>query len=115
MDRMQAFRERLEHELEETQTRIAQLRERLETKADYGPGSGDPAVYQWEFNLALLQRAEDQAQEIRAALARLDAGTYGLCQRCGQRIDDERLEIVPLSTYCIQCAQPPKGGRKTKP
>ena len=95
----------------ETLTRITQLRERLETKADYGPGRGDPAIYQWELNLALLQRTEDQAEQIRAALARLEAGTYGKCLKCGQLIDDERLEFLPLSTHCIRCAQPRKAGR----
>lgn len=105
MDRKQAIRERLQRELDDTQARMVQLRERLETKADYGPGRGDPAIYQWEFNLAELQRAEDQAQEVRAALARLEAGTYGLCLKCGQPIDDERLEFLPLSTLCIRCAQ----------
>ncbi len=111
-DGMQSLHERLQRELEETQARIAQLRERLETKADYGPGRGDPAVYQWEFNLALLERAEAQLQQVRAALARLEAGTYGICQKCGQRIDDERLELLPLATHCIRCAQPTKGGRR---
>lgn len=111
-DRKQLFQERLQHELEETQGRIAQLRERLETKADYGPGRGDPAVYQWEFNLALLERAEAQLQQVRAALARLEAGTYGICQECGQPIDDERLDLLPLATQCIRCAQSSKGGRR---
>lgn len=108
---MQAVRERLQRQLEETEARMAQLRERLETKADYGPGRGDPAVYQWELNLALLQRAEEQARQIRAALARVDAGTYGTCAKCGGPIEDERLEILPLSTHCIRCAQVPKAGR----
>jgi len=111
MSGMQTVRERLLRELEETQTRIAQLRERLETKADYGPGRGDPAIYQWEFNLALLERAEDQARQVQAALARLDAGTYGICEKCGSPIEDERLEILPLSTHCIRCAQSTKAGR----
>lgn len=111
MDRMQIFRERLQRELEETQSLIAQLRERLETKADYGPGRGDPAIYEWELNLARLQQAENQAEQIRAAWARLEAGTYGLCQKCGRPISDERLEILPLSTLCIQCAQTTKAGR----
>ncbi|MGQ9684225.1 MAG: TraR/DksA family transcriptional regulator [Anaerolineae bacterium] len=111
MDGMQATRERLQRDLEEAQERIALLRERLETKADYGPGRGDPAIYQWEFNLALLQRAEDQALQIRAALARIEAGTYGQCQSCGQPIEEERLEILPLSTTCSRCAQLGKVGR----
>lgn len=105
MDRAQAVRDRLLRELKQGEARIAKLRERLETKADYGPGRGDPAIYQWELNLALLEKAEAQVQEVRAALARLESGTYGLCLACGQPIDDERLEILPLSTHCIQCAQ----------
>ncbi len=110
-DGKQVFRERLQRELEETQARIAQLRERLETKADYGPGRGDPAIYQWEFNLAQLERTEAQLQQVREALARLDAGTYGKCQACGEPIDEERLELLPLTTYCIRCAQSARGGR----
>ncbi len=111
MNGVQAVRERLLRELDQVQARIAQLRQRLETKADYGPGRGDPAVYQWEFNLALLQRAEEQALQVHAALARLDAGTYGICQNCGNPIEDERLEILPLSTHCIRCAQSIKTNR----
>lgn len=110
-DRTQVFRERLQRELEETQARIAQLRERLETKADYGPGRGDPAIYQWEFNLALLERAQAQLQQVREALARLDAGEYGKCQKCGEPIDDERMELLPLATHCIRCAQSGRAGR----
>ncbi len=111
MDRTQAFRERLERDLEETQARIAQLRERLEAKGDYGPGRGDPAIFQWELNLAMLQQAEEQAKQVREALARLDAGTYGICQKCGQPIDEERLELLPLTTLCIRCAQSTRAGR----
>lgn len=111
MDRTQAFRERLERDLEETQARIAQLRERLEAKGDYGPGRGDPAIFQWELNLAMLQQAEEQAKQVREALARLDAGTYGICQKCGQPIDEERLELLPLTTLCIRCAQSTRVGR----
>lgn len=110
-DRMQLLRERLQQELKETQARIAQLRERLETKADYGPGRGDPAIYEWELNLARLERAELQLEQIRSALTRLETGTYGLCQQCNHRIDDERLELLPLTPYCIRCAQLSHGGR----
>ncbi len=111
MDRTQAFRERLERDLQETQARIAQLRERLEAKGDYGPGRGDPAIFQWELNLAMLQQAEEQARQVREALGRLEAGTYGICQKCGQPIDEERLELLPLTTYCIRCAQSTRSGR----
>lgn len=41
--------------------------------------------------------------EIEAALGRLDAGVYGLCQRCGGQISLERLEKNPVSTVCDKC------------
>jgi RNA polymerase-binding transcription factor DksA len=42
-------------------------------------------------------------QQVNAALERMDAGTYGLCQRCGKKINEERLEAFPYVTYCIEC------------
>jgi RNA polymerase-binding protein DksA len=39
--------------------------------------------------------------EIDAALARIDAGTYGICVRCGKPIGQERLEALPWATLCI--------------
>ena len=47
----------------------------------------------------------DEVAEIREALGRLDAGTYGTCTRCGGRIAPERLEALPSSPWCAACAQ----------
>ena len=44
--------------------------------------------------------------EIDAALSRLDAGTYGLCVRCGGAIPEERLEFRPFAPSCVTCRQP---------
>ncbi len=41
---------------------------------------------------------------LEAALARIDAGTYGECLRCGEEIDARRLEVDPAATLCIDCA-----------
>ena len=41
--------------------------------------------------------------EIDAALARLDAGTYGRCTRCGGQIAPARLEVLPHAAACIEC------------
>lgn len=42
-------------------------------------------------------------QQIEAALARMDEGTYGICQRCGKPIQAERLEAFPYVAFCIEC------------
>lgn len=49
----------------------------------------------------LLEHAADQKDQVVAALARLDAGTYGTCVDCGQVIPDARLEVRPEAARCI--------------
>lgn len=43
--------------------------------------------------------------QVRAALRRLDDGTYGYCQRCGNPIGARRLEALPYALYDIQCQE----------
>jgi RNA polymerase-binding protein DksA len=52
---------------------------------------------------ALARHAEEQVTEIDAALARLEAGTYGVCARCGAPIPAERLEARPTARTCVTC------------
>jgi RNA polymerase-binding transcription factor DksA len=47
-----------------------------------------------------------EAAQLRAALARLAAGSYGRCARCGREIGAARLEAIPSATTCVACAQP---------
>ena len=42
-------------------------------------------------------------QKIEDALARIEDGTYGICERCGEEIDLARLKVRPVATYCIEC------------
>ncbi len=54
---------------------------------------------------ALVRQARARLAEIGAALARLDVGTYGACERCGRPIAAERLEARPEVRLCIDCAR----------
>lgn len=58
-----------------------------------------------ERNLALRGNADEIVGQIDAALGRLDDGSYGTCERCGQPIGAERLEALPYTTLCINCAR----------
>jgi len=100
-----AMKGRLEAERDELQVQIAELDEDLEVKPDYTLGAGDPAVYQWEFNLALRNKAIEKLQAVNAALERMAAGSYGQCVRCGKDIEVERLELLPATSLCARCAQ----------
>lgn len=58
---------------------------------------------------AIARQAEEAAAEAAAAIARLDAGTYGVCESCGQRIAPARLAARPTARLCVVCAS--GGGR----
>lgn len=52
----------------------------------------------------LDQAGLDEIEQIRSALARIDAGTYGSCRSCGEEIATGRLDALPYATTCIDCA-----------
>lgn len=56
-----------------------------------------------EIEQSLEDNAEHLLESIDAALARIDDGTYGRCDRCGNPIAQERLEALPYATRCIEC------------
>lgn len=55
--------------------------------------------------LSMVENLQGRASEVRAALDRVERGTYGRCERCGEEINPERLEAIPSVRLCIKCAQ----------
>ena len=53
---------------------------------------------------ALAAKLRDTLEEVDQALDKLGEGTYGACEGCGQPIDPVRLEAMPATRYCIDCA-----------
>jgi len=102
---MDDIKTKLEAQADEVRAELARLNALLRERGDYGFGKGDPAVYQWEFNLALRERYEQRLEQIDKALERLHNGLYGTCEQCGRRIEPERLEAVPYTALCISCAK----------
>jgi RNA polymerase-binding protein DksA len=60
-------------------------------------------VFAQQRDLALRDRADHQLELVDEALARLDAGTFGTCIRCGKPIAPDRLEALPWAARCIDC------------
>ncbi|MBT5454995.1 MAG: TraR/DksA family transcriptional regulator [Rhodospirillaceae bacterium] len=54
---------------------------------------------------ALEDSAIKEIRDIRAALLRIEAGTYDICRGCGGKIDPKRLVALPYAAECIQCAE----------
>jgi DnaK suppressor protein len=102
-------------EVEETDARGALEGERAQLRAqlaEHGGGvqhddnfadSGQVAAEQGE-NRALVGQLEETLAEVERALAKLDEGSYGTCESCGKTISEARLEAMPATRYCIDCA-----------
>ncbi|MEA2653917.1 MAG: DnaK suppressor protein [Chloroflexota bacterium] len=60
-------------------------------------------VFAQQRDLALRERSDQQLVLVDEALARLEAGTFGICVRCGGPIAVERLEALPWAARCIDC------------
>ena len=54
-----------------------------------------------ERDLSILEQVDAELADIEHALTRLDDGTYGRCEVCGQTISEERLEAVPAARFCM--------------
>jgi DnaK suppressor protein len=66
-------------------------------------GEGGTSSVDRELDLVLSAQARAAIDEIDFALAKIHAGTYGLCERCGQPIPAARLEALPHASLCVAC------------
>ncbi|RZU37957.1 TraR/DksA family transcriptional regulator [Streptomyces sp. BK022] len=58
-----------------------------------------------EHELALAANAREMLSQTERALERMDAGTYGLCENCGNPIGKARMQAFPRATLCVECKQ----------
>lgn len=63
--------------------------------------SGD--IYEQEREISLVKNVSNIIDEINEAMLRIEAGNYGVCERCKNEIPQERLEILPYARLCIKC------------
>ncbi len=88
----------------EIQLEIDRLMAMLEhSEVDPSEDEADPDVVERETTVALVEALELRKSEIEAALAKVETGGYGVCERCSEPIDPERLRIVPEATMCVNC------------
>jgi RNA polymerase-binding protein DksA len=91
---------------------LEELGEPIESPGQMTYGSQAAAashVFEQQRDLALRDRSRAELRRVDAALARIDGGDYGTCESCGSPIAPERLEAIPWSATCIDCAR--KAGR----
>lgn len=61
--------------------------------------------YDQEFTLGLIENEQETLEQIQDALKRIDSGTFGRCQECSGPIAKPRLQALPYTRHCIECAR----------
>jgi RNA polymerase-binding protein DksA len=92
--------------LEEERDQLRSQLTDLGVDSDYDENfadSGQVAAEQGESR-ALIGQLEETLLEVEKALAKLDDGTYGVCESCAKPIGADRLEAMPATRFCIDCA-----------
>lgn len=70
---------------------------------DDDPADSGSANLERDRAQSLSTHARRILGEVEAALGRMDAGSYGVCENCGSAIERERLEALPYATLCMDC------------
>ena len=80
------------------------------------PDPTDRATLESErnFTLRIRDRERRLISKIKGALDRLDLGTFGICEECGEDISDKRLKARPVTTLCIKCKKEQENEEKLK-
>nr|WP_246620140.1 TraR/DksA family transcriptional regulator [Streptomyces corallincola] len=97
--------ERLRAEISSSESALAGL------MRDSGNGAGDDEAdtgtknITREHEMSLAANAREMLDQTDRALERLDAGTYGVCENCGNAIGKARMQAFPRATLCVECKQ----------
>lgn len=72
------------------------------------------AIQQQQMAAELTRRHEQELLRVEYALRAIEAGTYGICQRCEEPIALARLDAMPYATLCVRCAERQSGTARTR-
>jgi len=104
-DHVEFFRTLLQSRLDElmgeARSTMTNLSEGEESYAD--PTDRAAAESDLNFLLRIRDRERKLIQKIQEALQRIEDGTFGICENCGEEIGEKRLEARPVTTQCIDC------------
>ena len=101
--RLESEKTRLTREFEQLKSSVRPPNERREG-SPFGKREEEATeTAELETRLELEKRIRDQLAKVELALAKLENGTYGLCDVCAQPINPERLEALPQASLCLNC------------
>ena len=92
-----------EHEQEREEARLSETS--AERTPDPNTAEGGSMAFEFEKDLSIDANAEDLLRKVEHALERIDAGSYGICENCGNPIPVARLTALPYATTDVECAR----------
>ncbi len=107
---LKEVRSELEHDIEQLRNELRHAQSDLvDLMRDSGDGAGDDQAdagaktYEREQEISLANNAREMLEQTEHALERLDDGSYGICESCGNPIGKLRLQAAPRATLCMPC------------
>jgi DnaK suppressor protein len=102
---LEYFRKLLSNQLEELLNQADDTVSGMTTPKENFPDPTDRASLEADrnFMLRIRDRESKLIKKIKKTLARIDNGTFGICEKCGEDIAIERLKARPVTTQCIEC------------
>lgn len=100
------LRQEKENAIREIARLEAQLKEEIEPASATDDDSADAAadIYERGKIISIIANLESKIHSLDRALELAAAGSYGICEKCGEPIPFERLQIMPETTLCVRCA-----------
>lgn len=103
---LEAERERLSEELEAIEEHLPEVEQvSVDTSGAYDEDLADVAsdTFEREKGIAIENSVHDLLEQVEEALGRIEDGTFGVCEMCGQPIHPDRLRALPYARLCINC------------
>ena len=106
--KLEAERVRLRRLIEEYEQELREAR-LTESSSDRSsePGNAEAGSMKFEYEkeLSIEQNTLDLLGKVEQALERVDQGGYGICESCGSSIPVERLDVLPYTSFCVDCSR----------
>ena len=115
-DKLEHFRSILNGKLEELLSGADKAVSGMSEKEENFPDPTDRASLETDRNflLRVKDRERKLISKVKEALERIDDGSFGVCELCGEGISNKRLEARPVTTCCIECKKEEEELEKAK-
>lgn len=108
-EKLESQKKSIQKELESFATEDPRLKHNWDTKypnrEDGDKEDEADEVQEYDNKLSVEYSLELKLKDVNSALEKIKAGTYGICEKCGKKIDEERLRACPEAKICLRCGK----------